>query len=173
MVLVLKWHVRDGETRSMHFSMPHRTMDMPLSRASLTWQSGLQMSVAGVVEAEWTRTWHSCKGLTIAYAIQQLGQRAGLTLTRDRHLSRGSLHVWDCSTCCTSTHREPPLHAALTNTFTRTEVAPKHACNSGSHIAAPARAHEQAGSEISLTMWPAPGSPPLMNFRCKAWQEPS
>ena len=75
MVLVLKWHVRDGETRAMHFGMPQWTMDTALLGTSLPWQLDLQMGVAWVEEAFWTWTRHLSKALTGAYTLQKRAAR--------------------------------------------------------------------------------------------------
>ncbi len=75
MVLVLKWHVRDGGTRALHFGMPQWTMDMALLGTSLPWQLGLQMVVVWVEEAFWTWTRHLSKGLTVAYTLPKRAAR--------------------------------------------------------------------------------------------------
>ena len=59
----------------MHFNMPKLTMDTALPGASLPWQSGLQMGIAWVDEASWTRTCHLSKGLTGVYTIQKWAAR--------------------------------------------------------------------------------------------------
>ena len=126
----------------MHFSMSPRTMDTALPGPSLTWHSGLQMSVACAVEAGWTRTWHLGKRLTSAYTTKKMGQHAGCT--RDLHLFRGSLHVRDCSTCCTFTHLGPLCMQHSQKTSRKSRVASRHARTDGPHSPAPAPAHEQA-----------------------------
>ena len=70
MVLVLKWHVRYGGSRAMHFGLPQWTMDTALLGTSLPWKSGIHMGVAWVEQASWTRTCHLSKGLTAAYTCK-------------------------------------------------------------------------------------------------------